>query len=95
MDINESLKQADFPKVTQEPIIGIDATPNEEYPLRILRTYRENCNCRFSSTSSSGEDEELDPFCKVMNEACEKRARFLDVAIEILEGKRRWGEGYP
>lgn len=30
-----------------EPIIGIDATPDAEYPLRILRAHRENCHVQY------------------------------------------------
>lgn len=69
-----------LPEITQEAIIHIDGTPNEDYPLRILRAYRENCNCRWESP---GENELL----KLMNLQCEKRAAILDRAISILEGK--------
>ena len=69
-------------EVTQEPIIHVDATPNKEYPLRILRAYRENCNCEWVVT-----DEEANPIYELMNEHCRQRAKILDKAIAILESK--------
>ena len=71
-------------KIECEPIIHVDATPDEGYPLRILRAYRENCNCKWAS-STDGNEEGLSPLCIVMNEACEKRAEILDRAIKKLE----------
>ena len=68
-----------LPKLTNEPVIWIDATPNEEYPLRILRTYRENCNSKWMA----------DPPNRVydqMNEDQDKRVEILDRAIKLLEG---------
>ncbi len=67
-----------LPKTTQEPIIHVDATPNEGYPLRILKAYRENCNCRFVSNYKS-------PVIDLMNADCEKRAVLLDKAIAKLK----------
>ena len=67
-----------------EPIRFVDATPDEDYPLRILRAYRENCNCKFvSSLDSIGE--EINPALKAMNEANDKRAEILDRAIRKLK----------
>ena len=68
----------ELPEISQEHVAFIDATPNEDYPLRILRTYRENCNCRWVSTLDS-------PVYEMMNEASEKRAEILDRAIATLE----------
>lgn len=72
------MSKTELPDITQEPIIHIDCTPNEEYPLRILRAYRQNCDCRWASDTEN-------VLIKVMNEACEKRAIILDKAITILE----------
>ncbi len=73
-------KKSMLPTISQEAVVFIDATPNEDYPLRILRTYRENCNCMWAS--------ELDhPLIKAMNEAQNKRAEVLDKAIKKLELK--------
>ena len=71
-----------MPKVTQEPIIHVDATPNEEYPLRILRAHRENCNCKWVA-------EPQNKLIDMMNEDCDKRAKFLDIAISLLEKEKK------
>jgi len=67
-----------LPEVTQEPIMHVDCTPDDEYPLRILRAYRENCNVRWASDLDN-------PLMVAMNEACQKRAVILDKAISILQ----------
>ena len=66
-----------LPDLTQQPVQFIDATPDEEYPLRILRAYRENCNCKWSSDTENA-------LIKAMNEMNDKRAEILDRAIERL-----------
>lgn len=75
-----------MPEVTQEPIIYVDATPNGGYALRILRAYRENCNCRWEAEPPS-------PIVDLMNEHCELRAAELDKAITILEEADRCSTG--
>ncbi len=67
-----------LPETTQEPIIHVDATPDDDYPLRILRAYRENCNCKWVADPPSA-------LTDMMNEHCDKRAAILDKAIECLE----------
>ena len=67
----------ELPKLTQEPIIHVDATPDEGYPLRILEAYRANCNCLFVSDHYS-------PLLDAMNKNNKKRAEILDRAIEKL-----------
>lgn len=67
-----------LPKISQEPIIYIDATPTNNYPLRILKTYRENCNYCWVSNLNN-------PVINTMNKACEERAKLLDMAIKVLE----------
>jgi hypothetical protein len=62
----------------------LDATPDKEYPLRILRAYRELCNCRWADTTDGGETE--NPLLKLMNEHCEQREKILGEAIAKLEG---------
>jgi len=66
-----------LPETTQQGIVHVDATPNSEYPIRILRAYRENCNVKWVAEPQS---ELID----LMNADCDKRAEILDVAIEIL-----------
>lgn len=71
-------------EVTQEPIIYVDATPDEGYVLRILAAYRENCNCKWAS-------EEPNPTVDLMNAACDKRAALLDRAMVILKEAKENG----
>ena len=71
----------ELPPTTQEPIIHVDCTPDADYPLRILRAHRKNCNCRWEV---SGLDDATHRICDVMNEHCAARARLLDAAIETL-----------
>lgn len=67
-----------LPDINQQPIIHINATPDKDYVLRILKAYRENCNCKWSSN--------LDNALMVeMNKTQDKRAELLDKAISILE----------
>lgn len=73
----------DLPKITQEPILHVDATPDEEYPLRILKAYREICDCEFSESTNRG-GQIISPLIKAMNEHNEKRAEILDRAIAKL-----------
>jgi len=70
-----------LPEVTQEPIIHVNATPDEGYPLRILRAYRENCNREWVSET----DKPLNPLLEQMNKYCRQRAVILDAAIAVLE----------
>jgi hypothetical protein len=64
----------------------IDATPNDDYPLRILEAYRERCNYKWSE--SSGEINVTNaPIMKVMNDAQDRRAEILDKAIARLRSK--------
>ena len=73
------MKEEDkLPVVTQEPLLNVDGTPDRDYPLRILRAHRENCNCKWISDKSN-------PLLDVMNDDCDRRAKILDHAICILE----------
>lgn len=74
-----------LPDLTQQPILYIDGTPNEDYPLRILRAYRQNCNCMWSETTTGGEPQ--NPLLQLMNEHNRQRAEILDRAIRLLEAK--------
>lgn len=67
-----------LPDITQEPVRFIDATPNDDYPLRILRAYRQNCNCKWLSTKPN-------TLIDFMNDCNDKRAIILDKAIAKLE----------
>ena len=68
-----------LPETNREPILHVDATPNKEYLLRILRTYRDNCGIKWYSRT-----DELEPILLEMNKIQDKRAEILDKAIKIL-----------
>jgi len=66
-------------------VMNIDATPNEDYPLRILKTYRDLCDTRCSSITDFFNDmKEDNPIIVMMNKNQEQRAKILDKAINIL-----------
>lgn len=70
---------SDLPPITQQIIQHVDGTPNAGYVLRILKAYRENCNCRWDAIPPS-------PIFDAMNRAQVKRAKLLDEAIAKMEG---------
>ncbi len=80
----------ELPRTTQVPILHIDSTPNEDYPLRILKAYRQNCNSKWASTTTGLLDEKH-PIIVEMNKHQDERAMTLDKAIEILERDERDG----
>ncbi len=68
-----------FPKLTQQPIERVDATPDDGYPLRILRAYRQLCDCLWSV-----EGDVDSTMYDIMNEHNRQRAIVLDKAIDQL-----------
>ena len=68
----------ELPKVIQEPILFVECTPDNEYPLRILQSYRDNCNCKWKDSLSN-------PIYDVMNKHQDERAEILDKAIVLLK----------
>lgn len=71
----------EFLPVTQEPILHVDCIPDDGYPLRILKAYRENCNIHWQSDNNTSQI-----VCNMMNKHCQQRAIILDKAIAILQG---------
>jgi len=71
-------KENKLPAITQEVIVGVDGIPDRDYPLRILRVYRENCNSKWITDSP-------DLLLDAMNKMCDLRAKTLDDAIRVLE----------
>ena len=63
--------------VNKKSILYVDATPNDDYPLRILRAYREDCDVVFTSTKEN-------PLLVEMNRLQVERAKILDRAISKL-----------
>lgn len=74
-------KRSRFPSLTQQTIEFVDSTPNENYPLRILQTYRKNCD---SLWETHGLPENDTRFWEIMNEHQRDRAKILDEAIDKL-----------
>ncbi len=70
-----------FPPLTEQPVICVDGTPDEDYPLRILRVYRRNCESIWLVVGLSDEKARV---YKRMNEDQRKRAEILDRAIARL-----------
>lgn len=68
----------------KQPYMCVDATPDEDYPLRILRMYRQACDIEWSSTGLSADVSEA---CDVMNKAQKERIALLDKAIGVLENE--------
>ena len=62
----------------------VDATPDENYAVRILQNARQDCDIRVSTSTAT---ETSNPFTDLMNELQEKRAAELDRAIAQLTKK--------
>ena len=60
----------------------MDATPNEDYPLRILRAKRQHCDCNWTDNTDGALPKNL--LLKLMNEQNAQRAEILDRAIAKL-----------
>lgn len=81
------MKEDELSSLTRQPIQYVDGTPDEAYPLRILKAYRELCDCKWETTTSYGSEEVVTtPLMRLMNEDCDKRAGILDRAINKLSG---------
>lgn len=69
-------------RLTKQPVMYVDGTPDKDYPLRILEAYRKNCDVRWVSQDTDNE------LFAIMNEHCEQRAQVLDQAIALLKSVR-------
>lgn len=72
-----------LPKLTEEPVLYVDLTPDEDLPLRILKAYRQRCDCNWAEDTDGGEIK--NPLLIMMNQNNAQRAEILDKAIAILE----------
>jgi hypothetical protein len=72
-----------LPNLSKEPIREVDSTPDEEYPLRILRAHRANCDCKWEAHAALTDGE--NDLVALMNEHGDQRAEILDKAITMLE----------
>ena len=77
----EALERADRNHIERK---HIDATPDEGYPLRILRAYRADCDARWADTSDGDVG---NPLTVALNEMQDQRAVVLDRAIAALRGE--------
>ena len=83
-------KKSEYPEiVNKQEVMFIDSTPDENYPLRILQTYRHRCKERWATESDGSCD---NPLYRLMNEHQEQRAKLLDKAIAILKVHQRMDE---
>ena len=71
-----------LPNLTEEPILHIDYTPDEDLPIRILSAYRSNCNVKWLVVGLPKEETKL---YDMMNKNCDERAEILDRAIAKLK----------
>jgi hypothetical protein len=62
--------------------VSIDATPNDDYPIRILQEYRKIALIHLSNNTNREKSEDL--FCKTINDSQDQRLLILDKAIEVL-----------
>lgn len=76
------MKCHQLPKFTEQAVEYIDATPDDNYPMRILQAYRQRCDCQWAEDTDGGEVK--NPLLKSMNEMNNKRAEILDKAIAKL-----------
>jgi len=67
----------DLPQISHEYLTYVDATPDRQYPLRILKAHRHNCDCKWVAHPPS-------PIYDLVNQSNDQRAKILDEAIEIL-----------
>jgi len=68
----------------QSKNVYFDATPNDEYPLRILESYRKDCDVLWKTTGDKADD----ILANILNKAQKERAEKLDQAIKLLKGKK-------
>ena len=74
-------------KIVREKEIkrGIDANPDGGYALRILKAYREDCECHMTDNTEGKPPTNL--LCIEMNRVNEERKAELDRAIHILKNE--------
>ena len=73
--------KSELQPINGEPILHVNGTPDDSYPLRILQAYRINCDFRWEENI---EGETTNLLLKMMNSQKEKRAEVLDKAIAKL-----------
>ncbi len=74
-----------IPPLTQRPLRQINLTPDPFLAVRILKVFRDDCNCKWAS-NSDGIVDSGNTVMADMNKICDERVVILDRAISILEG---------
>lgn len=75
------MKNTETPPLTQRPILGVDATPDEQYPIRILEAYLYNARTNWEV---SGLNEGATKVYEEMNRHQAERVLILERAIAAL-----------
>jgi len=87
--IATAAKKFNLPPLTQQAIQHVDGTPDREYPLRILKVYRQNCDSRWMvGTWDEKKQEYIEDGVSIhslMNQTQRERTKLLDEAIKVLE----------
>lgn len=60
----------------------VNATPDDDYPIRILQAHRDDCDIKWATSSDDSTGQNA--LSKIMNEHNEQRAVILDKALEKL-----------
>jgi hypothetical protein len=71
-----------LPGVTQQPLLFVDMTPDDELPIRILEAYLDNCYCLWRVEGLEGPAQRL---YNQMNYDQGQRAVILSRAIQKLK----------
>lgn len=65
------------------PTYHVNATPDDEYPIRLLQAYRNDCDLPWITHPTDSEGSKA--LAKIMNEHQQQRAVILDKALEKLK----------
>ena len=69
--------------LTRAPVVWLDATPDADYPLRLLRAHRESHTVRWAQAIDG--DEASARAVERIEQDQNDRVRYLDEAIRVLE----------
>lgn len=75
-----------LPDLTQQPVLFVDGTPDDEYPKRILSAYIQHATCNWVS-DNTGDTPPNNPMLAQMNRDNAKRRTILQRAMARLENK--------
>jgi len=78
------MSELKLPKLTKLPIFSVDATPDDDYPIRILKAYLLNTQCKWIVHGLPESDSII---YDMMNETQDKRRVILEKAISKLEAE--------